>query len=169
MTTPAPPSPALRRWPATSCWSRSHPWRSPPPPTRTTPAAPSRARCWRSIQRRARSSGPTPPFPTPLCRWPPPAPERGAGAFRRPPFGPARRWTSSAIWPISAPGENYSSPADGNSDAVIAVDLTTGERVWDPAKHRRGRLERGLHDGGQPQLPRRGRAGLRPRLQHGAH
>ena len=27
-------------------------------------------------------------------------------------------------------GENYSSPADGNSDAVIAVDLTTGERVW---------------------------------------
>ena len=27
-------------------------------------------------------------------------------------------------------GENYSSPADGNSDAVIAVDLTTGERAW---------------------------------------
>ncbi len=27
-------------------------------------------------------------------------------------------------------GENYSSPADGNSDAVIAVDMTTGERVW---------------------------------------
>jgi polyvinyl alcohol dehydrogenase (cytochrome) len=27
-------------------------------------------------------------------------------------------------------GENYSTPADGNSDAVIAVDLTTGERVW---------------------------------------
>lgn len=27
-------------------------------------------------------------------------------------------------------GENYSSPADDNSDAVIAVDLATGERVW---------------------------------------
>ncbi|MEM7016618.1 MAG: PQQ-binding-like beta-propeller repeat protein [Pseudomonadota bacterium] len=27
-------------------------------------------------------------------------------------------------------GENYSSPADGNSDAVIAVDLDTGERRW---------------------------------------
>jgi polyvinyl alcohol dehydrogenase (cytochrome) len=27
-------------------------------------------------------------------------------------------------------GENYSSPADGNSDAVIAVDARTGKRVW---------------------------------------
>ncbi len=27
-------------------------------------------------------------------------------------------------------GENYSTPADGNSDAVIAIDLATGERVW---------------------------------------
>lgn len=27
-------------------------------------------------------------------------------------------------------GENYSSPADSNSDAVIAIDLQTGERVW---------------------------------------
>ena len=27
-------------------------------------------------------------------------------------------------------GENYSSPADGNSDAVIALDLITGERLW---------------------------------------
>ncbi|MEO0364162.1 MAG: PQQ-binding-like beta-propeller repeat protein [Pseudomonadota bacterium] len=27
-------------------------------------------------------------------------------------------------------GENYSSPADGNSDAVIAIDLDSGERVW---------------------------------------
>lgn len=27
-------------------------------------------------------------------------------------------------------GENYSTPADGNSDAVIAVDMSTGERVW---------------------------------------
>ncbi len=27
-------------------------------------------------------------------------------------------------------GENYSSPADENSDAVIAIDITTGERAW---------------------------------------
>lgn len=27
-------------------------------------------------------------------------------------------------------GENYSTPADGNSDAVIAIDITSGERVW---------------------------------------
>ncbi|MEM7259105.1 MAG: PQQ-binding-like beta-propeller repeat protein, partial [Pseudomonadota bacterium] len=27
-------------------------------------------------------------------------------------------------------GENYSTPADGNSDAIIAIDMTTGERVW---------------------------------------
>jgi polyvinyl alcohol dehydrogenase (cytochrome) len=27
-------------------------------------------------------------------------------------------------------GENYSSPADGNSDALIAVDARTGKRVW---------------------------------------
>lgn len=27
-------------------------------------------------------------------------------------------------------GENYSSPTDGNSDAIIAVDMKLGERVW---------------------------------------
>jgi polyvinyl alcohol dehydrogenase (cytochrome) len=27
-------------------------------------------------------------------------------------------------------GENYSSPADGNSDAIIAFDLDTGEKIW---------------------------------------
>ena len=27
-------------------------------------------------------------------------------------------------------GENYSSPADGNSDAILAIDLSTGKRVW---------------------------------------
>ena len=27
-------------------------------------------------------------------------------------------------------GQNYSSPADGNSDAILAVDLHTGERAW---------------------------------------
>ena len=30
-------------------------------------------------------------------------------------------------------GENYSSPADGNSDAVIAVDARTGRRLWTTA------------------------------------
>lgn len=28
-------------------------------------------------------------------------------------------------------GENYSSPADGNSDAIIAITLDTGERAWE--------------------------------------
>jgi len=27
-------------------------------------------------------------------------------------------------------GENYSSPADGNSDAIIAMDMDTGKKVW---------------------------------------
>jgi polyvinyl alcohol dehydrogenase (cytochrome) len=27
-------------------------------------------------------------------------------------------------------GENYSTPADDNSDAIFAVDMSTGERVW---------------------------------------
>jgi len=27
-------------------------------------------------------------------------------------------------------GENYSSPADGNSDAIIAFDLDSGEKIW---------------------------------------
>lgn len=27
-------------------------------------------------------------------------------------------------------GENYSSPADGNSDAIIAIDLESGEKLW---------------------------------------
>jgi len=27
-------------------------------------------------------------------------------------------------------GENYSSPADGNSDAIIAFDMKTGEKLW---------------------------------------
>ncbi len=29
-----------------------------------------------------------------------------------------------------ATGENYSSPADGNSDAIIALDLQSGKRLW---------------------------------------
>lgn len=27
-------------------------------------------------------------------------------------------------------GENYSSPAEGNSDAIIAINMSTGERAW---------------------------------------
>ena len=27
-------------------------------------------------------------------------------------------------------GENYSSPADGNSDAIMAFDMSTGEKLW---------------------------------------
>ncbi|WP_299193983.1 PQQ-binding-like beta-propeller repeat protein [uncultured Erythrobacter sp.] len=30
----------------------------------------------------------------------------------------------------SGTGENYSSPADGNSDSIFAIDLNTGRRVW---------------------------------------
>ncbi len=44
-------------------------------------------------------------------------------------------WTSPTIdvdlnLLIFGTGENYSSPADQNSDAVIAVRLDTGERLW---------------------------------------
>ena len=52
-------------------------------------------------------------------------------------FGPsgAPVWTSPTIDAernllIFGTGENYSSPADKNSDAVIAVRLDTGERIW---------------------------------------
>ena len=44
-------------------------------------------------------------------------------------------WTSPAVdlrrnLAYFGTGENYSSPADGNSDAIIAIDLTAGERAW---------------------------------------
>ncbi len=44
-------------------------------------------------------------------------------------------WTSPAVdlrrnLAYFGTGENYSSPADDNSDAVIAIDLATGERAW---------------------------------------
>ncbi|MFT4822786.1 MAG: polyvinyl alcohol dehydrogenase (cytochrome) [Halioglobus sp.] len=47
----------------------------------------------------------------------------------------APTWTSPAIDRkrgvlYIGSGENYSSPSDGNSDAIIAVNLTTGERAW---------------------------------------
>ena len=57
-------------------------------------------------------------------------------------------------------GENYSTPADGNSDAVIAIDMTSGRAGLAAPEHRRRRLERGLHDGGQSELPTRRRTGL---------
>lgn len=47
----------------------------------------------------------------------------------------APTWTSPAVDAqrnriYIGTGENYSSPADGNSDAVIAIDIESGERVW---------------------------------------
>lgn len=44
-------------------------------------------------------------------------------------------WNSPAIDPergrlYVGTGENYSSPADGNSDAIMAFDLVTGEKLW---------------------------------------
>lgn len=47
----------------------------------------------------------------------------------------APTWTSPAVDPrrnviYVGTGENYSSPADENSDAILAIDMTTGERVW---------------------------------------
>ncbi len=31
---------------------------------------------------------------------------------------------------LAGSGENYSSPSDGNSDAIIAFDMETGEKLW---------------------------------------
>ena len=47
----------------------------------------------------------------------------------------APMWTSPTIDPergvlYAGTGENYSSPADGNSDSIFAIDLKTGRRVW---------------------------------------
>lgn len=44
-------------------------------------------------------------------------------------------WNSPTIDPergrlYVGTGENYSSPADGNSDAIIAMDLVTGKKLW---------------------------------------
>ena len=55
----------------------------------------------------------------------------------KPAFGPsgAPVWNSPTLDPENnrlffGSGENYSTPADGNSDAVIAVRMDTGERLW---------------------------------------
>ena len=47
----------------------------------------------------------------------------------------APMWTSPTIDAergvlYAGTGENYSSPADGNSDSIFAIDLQTGRRVW---------------------------------------
>ncbi len=47
----------------------------------------------------------------------------------------APTWTSPAVDRernriYIGTGENYSSPPDDNSDAILAIDMTTGERVW---------------------------------------
>jgi polyvinyl alcohol dehydrogenase (cytochrome) len=44
-------------------------------------------------------------------------------------------WTSPTLDPANnrlffGTGENYSTPADGNSDAIVAVRMDTGERIW---------------------------------------
>lgn len=66
----------------------------------------------------------------------PPSPQ-GRTRVGTPILGPsgAPVWTSPTIDVrrgvlYHGSGENYSSPADGNSDAVFAVDLATGKRVW---------------------------------------
>ncbi|MCG8440557.1 MAG: PQQ-binding-like beta-propeller repeat protein [Caulobacterales bacterium] len=44
-------------------------------------------------------------------------------------------WSSPAVDPARnviyvGTGENYSTPADGNSDAILAIDMDAGTRVW---------------------------------------
>lgn len=68
---------------------------------------------------------PTPPAETGLT---------SAGTKVFAPSG-APSWTSPAVDRrrnviYVGTGENYSSPADENSDAILAIDMTTGERVW---------------------------------------
>ena len=52
-------------------------------------------------------------------------------------------------------GENYSSPANDRSDAVLAFDLKDGQSGVVAPDAGRGRVECGLHDAGQSKLPRR--------------
>jgi polyvinyl alcohol dehydrogenase (cytochrome) len=56
------------------------------------------------------------------------------GAIVKGPSG-APIWSSPAIdtkrgLVYVATGQNYSTPADGNSDAIIAFNMETGEKVW---------------------------------------
>lgn len=66
-----------------------------------------------------------------------PASEHGATAAGTAIMGPsgAPVWTSPTLdlrrgLIYHGSGENYSSPADGNSDAIFAVDMKTGKRRW---------------------------------------
>ena len=51
-------------------------------------------------------------------------------------------------------GENYSSPADGNSDAVIAVDLRTGQRRWTQQMYMHDAWNNSCMYKGHPNCPR---------------
>lgn len=65
---------------------------------------------------------------------PEPAGETSAGTTIMAPSG-APIWSAPTIDEkrgqlYVATGENYSSPADGNSDAIMALDLKTGKKLW---------------------------------------
>ena len=68
---------------------------------------------------------------------PKPAKAVGTTAVGTRVFAPsgAPSWTSPAVDRARnliyiGTGENYSSPADGNSDAIVAIDMDSGERAW---------------------------------------
>lgn len=79
---------------------------------------------------------------TGAVRWraytvPEPPVEQGKGPTGTPQLGPsgAPVWNSPTYDAVTGrvyfgSGENYSSPADGNSDAAFAVDARTGRRLW---------------------------------------
>jgi len=65
---------------------------------------------------------------------PSPQAKNGEGTMQLGPSG-APVWNSPTYDAVRkriyfGSGENYSSPADGNSDAVFAVDAATGKRIW---------------------------------------
>ncbi len=68
---------------------------------------------------------------------PEPASQQGVTRVGTPILAPsgAPVWNSPTLDPANnrlffGSGENYSSPADGNSDAIFAVRMDTGERLW---------------------------------------
>lgn len=68
---------------------------------------------------------------------PGPAKSNGKGANGSETFSPsgAPMWTSPTLDTkrgviYAGSGENYSSPADENSDSIFAIDVKTGKRVW---------------------------------------
>lgn len=65
---------------------------------------------------------------------PKPVGKNAAGATILAPSG-APIWSSPTVDKVRgrvyvASGENYSSPADGNSDSLLAYDLATGDKLW---------------------------------------